>query len=137
MFVIKTSTGLLKPNCNECKKHYMCSGPGECNQILLEKLYEKEDVEMLNMEDFIEKNKGKLFRYWMIKRNWTPYEMELKDPDQSDLIDDTCSYGYFVDCVDLGYDHLIGISEDSADSKYISYHKLSLLDFALNEEDQE
>ena len=88
------------------------------------------------MKEFIEKHRGKVFRYWMIKRNYTPYEIYKKDPNQSDLIDDECNYGYFVDCVDLGYDHLIGISEDSMNSGYVIYHKLSLLEFALNEADQ-
>lgn len=89
------------------------------------------------MTQFIEQNKGKLFRYWLIKRNYTPYEIALKDPCQSELIEDACSYGYFVDCIDLGYDHLIGISEDSSKPDYISYHKLSLIDFAYSDQDQE
>ena len=91
----------------------------------------------MNLETFIGKNEGKLFRYWLVKRNYTPYEWEKKDDCQSELIDDECSYGYFVDCINLGYDHLIGITEDSRDNGYVSYHKLSLLDFAYCEKDQE
>ena len=47
------------------------------------------------------------------------------------------SYGYFVECIDLGYDWLVGISEDNPDGKYISYHKLSELDFVYSESDQD
>lgn len=91
----------------------------------------------MKLEDFIKSNEGKLFRYWLVKRNYTPYEWDKKYEDQSELIEDECSYGYFVDCIDLGYDHLIGITEDCRNSGYISYHKLSLMDFAYCDRDQE
>lgn len=79
----------------------------------------------MNFSDFVNNNKNKLFRYWLRKTMWTPYEMELKDPMQSDVVSEDCSYGYFVECIDLGYDWLVGISEDMPDDKYISYYKLS------------
>lgn len=91
----------------------------------------------MNFSEFINQNKNKIFRYWIHKVKWTPYEMELKDPNQSDLVDEECSYGYFVDCVDLGYDWLVGISEDNPNGKYVSYYKLSELDFAYSVSDQE
>ena len=91
----------------------------------------------MNFSEFINQNKNKLFRYWLRKTMWTPYEMELKDPNQSDLVNEECSYGYFVNCVDLGYDWLVGISEDNPNGKYVSYHKLSELDFAYSVSDQE
>lgn len=91
----------------------------------------------MNFSDFVNNNKNKIFRYWLRKTMWTPYEMELKDPDQSGLVDEECSYGYFVDCVDLGYDWLVGISEDNPNGEYVSYHKLSELDFAYSELDQD
>lgn len=89
------------------------------------------------MKNFVEKKKNKKFRYWLKKRMWTPYEMDKKDPCQSDLEDEECSYGYIVDVADLGYDWLIGISEDSADLDYVQYYKLSELDLAISERDQD
>ena len=89
------------------------------------------------MIDFIQQNNGKCFRYWIKKRMWTPYELSLKDPHQSDLEDDTCSYGYFVECVNLGYDWLIGITEDSPEPDYVHYYKLSEIEFAYSVGDQD
>lgn len=89
------------------------------------------------MKEFIEKNKGKCFRYWIRKRMWTPYEMDKKDPDQTDLEFLECSYGYFVEGIDLGYDWLIGITEDSPEPDYVHYYKLSEIEFAYSESDQD
>jgi hypothetical protein len=89
------------------------------------------------MKDFIERNKNKVFRYWHRKRMWTPYEMELKDPCQSDLEFEECSYGYLIEAVNLGYDWLIGISEDVNNTDYVQYYRLNELDLALSKSDQE
>ena len=88
------------------------------------------------MKNFIEKNKNTVFRYWLRKRMWTPYEMELKDKYQTDLEDDEASYGYIVEAINLGYDWLIGISEEK-EANYISYYKLSEVDFAISDMDQD
>ena len=88
------------------------------------------------MKDFVEKNKDTVFRYWLRKRMWTPYEMELKDKYQSDLEDEEAEYGYLVEAVDLGHDWLIGVSEDK-NADYISYYRLSEIDLAISNNDQE
>ena len=90
------------------------------------------------MKDFIDRNKNKIFRYWLRKRMWTSYEMELKDPTQTDLDNEECLYGYLIDAVNLGYDWLIGISDEQTleEAKYISYYKLSELDLAYSDSDQ-
>ena len=88
------------------------------------------------MKNFIKKHRNDVFRYWIHKRMWTPYEMELKDPDQTDYENLECDYGYLVEAIDLGYDWLIGIS-DTLDKIYISYYKLSELELALSDSDQE
>ena len=89
------------------------------------------------MKEFIERNKGKRFRYWIRKRMWTPYEMELKDKYQSDLEDEEAEYGYLVEAVDLGYDWLIGITEDNPEPDHVHYYKLSEIEFAYSESDQD
>lgn len=88
------------------------------------------------MKDFVERNKNTVFRYWHRKRMWTPYEMELKDPLQSDLELEECSFGYIVEAINLGHDWLIGISEDKK-ADYVSYYRLSEIDLAISDTDQE
>ena len=88
------------------------------------------------MKNFVKKNKNTVFRYWLRKRMWTPYEMELKDRYQSDLVEEEASYGYLVEAIDLGHDWLIGISEDKK-FDYISYYRLSEVDLAISDTDQD
>ena len=88
------------------------------------------------MREFFEKHRYTVFRYWLRRHMWTPYEMELKDPYQVEYGDEECSFGYIVEVVDLGYDWLIGISE-SLDGSYIEYYKLSDIELAYSDSDQE
>ena len=88
------------------------------------------------MKEFFEKHKNKVFRYWQRKRIWTPYDLECKDPYQSEYVDDECSYGYIIEVVDLGYDWLIGIAE-SLEARYIEYHKLNDIELAYSVSDQD
>ena len=87
------------------------------------------------MKRFIKKYKNVLFRYWLRKRMWTPYDIERKDPCQGEYGDEECSYGYIVEVVDLGYDWLIGISPDLA-ADYIEYFKLNDIELAYSSSDQ-
>lgn len=88
-------------------------------------------------KEWLEVHKDDCFRYWVHKMGFTPYEIEEKFSDQSWLEDDECSYGYIVDYVVLpDNDILLGLSEDK-DGGYISYYKLSAIDLALCEKDNE
>lgn len=88
------------------------------------------------MQEFFEKHKNTIFRYWQRKRMWTPYDMEAKDPYQLEYGEDECSYGYIVEVVELGYDWLIGISSDLG-ADYIEYYNLNDVVLAYSESDQE
>lgn len=88
------------------------------------------------MDKFFEKYKGKYIRYWIHKTIWTPYEMNCKDPNQSALESEECNFGYITEIYNLGYDWLVGISEDP-DINYTTFYKLSELDIAYTESDQE
>lgn len=88
------------------------------------------------MDKFFEKYKGKYIRYWIHKIRWTPYELDCKDPNQSTLESEECNFGYITEVYNLGYDWLIGISEE-INSDYISFYKLSELDIAYTGFDQE
>lgn len=88
-------------------------------------------------EKWLEVHKDDCFRYWVHKIMFTPYEIEQKFEDESCLEDVTCSYGYIVDHVVLpDGDILLGLSE-SKSGDYISYYKLSAIDLALSDFDEE
>ena len=88
------------------------------------------------MKEFFEAHKNHVLRYWERKRMWTPYDIECKDPYQTDYGDIECSYGYIVELYDIGNDWLIGISGDQ-DASYVEYYKLSDIAFAYSDSDQE
>ena len=88
------------------------------------------------MKNFIKKHKNDVFRYWIRKRMWTPYDVEQKDPYQLEYGDEECSFGYIVETVDLGHDLLIGIAE-SPEATYIEYFKLNDVELALCKSDQD
>ena len=91
---------------------------------------------MKNIFNFTEEHKDDCFRYLVHKKIWTPYEQDLKDEYQCLTECDTAMYGYIVECVELpNGDVLLGLSE-SRDG-YISYYKLSELDLALSDKDNE
>ena len=88
-------------------------------------------------KEWLELHKNDCFRYWVHKMGFTPYELEQKFQDQSWLENDECMYGYIVDHVVLpDNDVMIGLSE-SKDGGYISYYKLSAIDLALSDFDEE
>ena len=88
-------------------------------------------------KEWLEIHKDDCFRYWVHKIMFTPYEVEEKFSDQSCFEDDTCSYGYIVEHVILpDNDILLGIREDK-EYGYITYQKLSEIDLALSDKDNE
>lgn len=90
-----------------------------------------------SFEAWVEAHKNTCFRYWVHKIMFTPYEEDLKDEFQccTDLED--ASYGYIVDYTILpDNDILVGLSEDK-EGGYISYYKLSALDLAVSDTDQD
>ena len=93
------------------------------------------------MKDFIKKYEGQVFRYWIRKEIWTPYEMHIKDPIQCDTYSEECDYGYFTDCFDLGNgDWLIEVTNTEWDCpNYTSkhYYRLSVMDIQFISTDQE
>ena len=92
---------------------------------------------MNNFESWIEDHKDNCFRYWVYKKMFTPYEVAQKFEDQCCTENDECSYGYIVDYTTLpDNDILIGFSEVK-DSGYISYHKLSTIELAHSNKDNE
>ena len=92
---------------------------------------------MNNFELWLEAHKDTCFRYWVHKIMFTPYEETEKFEDQSCYENDECNNGYIVDYTVLpDNDILIGFSENK-DSGYISYYKLSVIDLAISDTDND
>ena len=93
------------------------------------------------MKDFIEENKNTIFRYWIKKEKFTPYEKKMCYEDESLYINEEAYHGYITECIDLNNgDYLLAIrSEDNMDSDniYVEYYKLSSIDIAYADNDQE
>lgn len=88
-------------------------------------------------KEWLELHKDDYFRYWVHKFMFTPYEVEEKFEDQSCFEDETCSYGYIVEHVVLpNNDVLLGFREDK-EYGYTTYKKLSEIDLALSDKDNE
>ena len=92
---------------------------------------------MNSFETWVEAHKDVSFRYWVHKIMFTPYEQEEKFEDQCCTESDTCEYGYIVEYTVLpDNDVLIGFSEVK-NSGYVSYHKLSTIELAHSNKDNE
>ena len=100
-----------------------------------------------NFLDFIKKNKGVVFRYWVYRRGFTPYEQENKFSDESMFEDIECTNAFIEECIYLpDGDVLIGFLEydegidwDDGQTHYrsINYEKLSNIKLACYKGDQE
>ena len=87
-------------------------------------------------------NDGRIYRYWVYKRMFTPAEQEAKWSDQSCFEDEECSLGRIVEAVELpDGDVLIGFeSHDMVGGRYeghIDYYKLSQILLAYYPTDAE
>ena len=92
---------------------------------------------MIEFKEWVESHKNDCFRYWIKKELFTPYEIDLKDEYQCLTENDECMYGYIVEFVLLpDNDVMIALSED-VNGAYRTYYKLSRLDLALCNKDNE
>ena len=83
----------------------------------------------------------RVFRMWVFKRMFTPYEQEEKFSDESVYVDDTCKFVIIKELIELpDGDLLIGFQDaDDADSDnlYLEYYKLSEIRLDYRPEDKE
>ena len=83
--------------------------------------------------EFLEKNKDRLFRFWVYKRIFTPLEQEQKYMDQGEFEDYHAHTGIIKEAIILpDNDLLLGfyiISDTTADEideyRHLQYYKLS------------
>ena len=85
-----------------------------------------------SFSDFVKKNKETIFRYWVYKRLFTPYEQDNKFEDESIFEDALCEIAYIKECISLpNGDFLLGfipveyIEDPDIHYQLIDYYKLS------------
>lgn len=101
---------------------------------------------MTDFETFILDNRGRVFRMWVYKRMFTPYEQEQKYIDESVYECDECSNVFIEEVIELpDKDILLGVRvvydaesvEKTADEWHIDYYKLSEIRLAYRPKDFE
>ena len=83
----------------------------------------------------------RVFRMWVFKKMFTPYEQDEKFSDESVYVDDVCKHVMIKELIELpDGDLLIGFQDaDDADSDnlYLEYYKLSEIRLDYRPEDKE
>ena len=80
----------------------------------------------------------RVFRMWVFKKMFTPYEQDEKFSDESVYVDDTCKFVMIWELIDLPYgDLLIGFQDTDSDNLYLEYYKLSEIRLDYYQNDKE
>lgn len=83
--------------------------------------------------EFLEKNKDRVYRYWVYKKIFTPFEQEKKYMDQGEYVDSHAELGIIREAIILpDNDVLIGfyrvseaINQEADEYISLNYYKLS------------
>ena len=81
----------------------------------------------------------RIFRMWVFKKMFTPYEQDEKFLDESVYVDDICKYVMIKELIELpDGDLLIGFQDADRDNLYLEYYKLSeiRLDYCQSDEER-
>ena len=80
----------------------------------------------------------RVFRMWVFKKMFTPYEQDEKFSDESVYVDDTCKFVMIKELIELpDGDLLIGFQDADSDNLYLEYYKLSEIRLDYRPEDKE
>jgi hypothetical protein len=97
---------------------------------------------MIDFETWVMYHSDRVFRYWVYRRMFTPYEQERKYMDETVFEDTHCSYGTIREAVELpDGDVLIGfvdpfddtVPEDSQNIHYVKLSEISLAYYPRDE----
>ena len=78
----------------------------------------------------------RVFRMWVFKKMFTPYEQDEKFSDESVYVDDTCKFVMIKEIIELADgDYLIGFQDADSDIEYLEYLKLSEIRLDYNPND--
>ena len=89
---------------------------------------------MTDFETWVHDYEGRVYRYWVYKRMFTPLEVEKKYTDETYYEDNECEFGMIYEAIELpDGDILIGFidpdNEGTTVEGMIEYYKLSELRF--------
>ena len=80
----------------------------------------------------------RVFRMWVFKKMFTPYEQDEKFSDESVYVDDTCKFVMIKELIELpDGDLLIGFQDADSDNLYLEYYKLSEIRLDYCQSDKE
>ena len=80
----------------------------------------------------------RVFRMWIFKKMFTPYEQDEKFSDESVYVDDTCKFVMIKELIELpDGDLLIGFQDADSDNLYLEYYKLSEIRLDYCQSDKE
>ena len=80
----------------------------------------------------------RVFRMWIFKKMFTPYEQDENVLDDSVYVDDTCKYVMIKELIELpDGDLLIGFQDIDNDNLYLEYYKLSEIRLDYCQSDKE
>ena len=80
----------------------------------------------------------RVFRMWVFKKMFTPYEQDEKFSDESVYVDDVCKYVMIKELIELpDGDLLIGFQDTDDDNLYLEYYKLSEIRLDYCQSDKE
>ena len=80
----------------------------------------------------------RVFRMWVFKKMFTPYEQDEKFSDESVYVDDICKYVMIKEIIELpDGDLLIGFQDTDNDNLYLEYYKLSEIRLDYCQSDKE
>ena len=97
---------------------------------------------MTDFETWVLDNSDRVYRYWIYKRMFTPYELDGKFVDESEFVTTACSFGMIREAIELpDGDILLGFIDpedyNTGRDLYVAYHKLSEIKLAFSPSDQE
>ena len=80
----------------------------------------------------------RVFRMWVFKKMFTPYEQDEKFSDESVYEDDVCKFVMIKELIELpDGDLLIGFQDADSDNLYLEYYKLSEIRLDYCQSDKE
>ena len=80
----------------------------------------------------------RVFRMWVFKKMFTPYEQDENVLDDNVYVDDTCKYVMIKELIELpDGDLLIGFQDADSDNLYLEYYKLSEIRLDYCQSDKE
>jgi hypothetical protein len=118
---------------------YCIEESSDLNDLWLEESFEplNSPSEITNYSSIADTFRGKVIRYWVERRGFTPYEQNEKFIDDTMFEGEEASFGRIVSTTILpDKDVLLGIKTDDSSENDIHYHKLSKIEICVYEEDQ-